>query len=159
MESRFVIYLQLNHFPSIRFERLLCFEAFRSGDFKTVQRCQLRKSDDDVIAIIRIIWLEFCSQLGRLQSNSLSHLPVQGFPVRNNSCRWMLRCKLSTLVNSPMKFNVRSNFCSDSHPSRFSIFSTLFIARFRYSSFFNLLRFSGWTQRRLENEWKLHEGR
>lgn len=55
----------------------------------------------------------------------------------------MFPANLSTLVNSPMKFNVRSSFCSDSQPSRFSILATLFIARFKYSSFFNLLRFSG----------------
>lgn len=73
--------------------------------------------------------------------------PVQGLPVRKSSCKWTLHLRLSTLVKSPMKFNVRSNFCSDSHPPRFSIFSTLFIAKFRYSSFFNLARFSGWLRR------------
>lgn len=70
--------------------------------------------------------------------------PVHGFPVKNNSRKWIFSFKLSTLVISPIKFNVRSSFCSDSHPFRFSTSSMLFIARFTYSSFFNLWRFSGW---------------
>lgn len=68
--------------------------------------------------------------------------PVHGFPVRYKSRRKIFDFRLSMLVNSPMKFNVRSSFSNDSHPLKFSILSTLFIARFRYSSFFNLWRFS-----------------
>lgn len=82
-----------------------------------------------------------------------SSSPVHGFPVRNNSCRWTFRFKLSMLVNSPTKFNVRSSFCSDSHAPRFSIFSMLFIARFKYSSFFNLLRFSARVQASKLEKW------
>lgn len=41
-----------------------------------------------------------------------------------------------------MKFSVRSNFRSDSQPSKFSIRSTLFIAKFKYSNFFSLFKFS-----------------
>lgn len=81
------------------------------------------------INVLSIFLIFFCS-------------PVQGFPVKNSSCKWMFSFKLSTLVNSPMKFNVRSSFCNDSQPARFSILSMLFIARFTYSSFFNLWRFS-----------------
>lgn len=47
-----------------------------------------------------------------------------------------------TPLTSPMKFTVRSSFFRLSSPSRFSITSILFNARFRYSSLFSKFRFS-----------------
>lgn len=41
-----------------------------------------------------------------------------------------------------MKLHVKSNFLRLSHPSRFSIKDILFKAKFKYSSSFNLLKFS-----------------
>lgn len=48
-------YLQLNYFTSILFVLLLSFKSLRSSNFHTVQRRQLRKSDEYVISITRII--------------------------------------------------------------------------------------------------------
>lgn len=43
---------------------------------------------------------------------------------------------------SPIKLTVKSNFFKLSSPSKFSIISILFRAKFKYSNLFNLLRFS-----------------
>lgn len=87
-----------------------------------------------------------------VEQTSLLISPVHGFPVRNSSCKQMLCFKDSTLVSSPIKLSVKSSFCNDSHRSKFSTFSTLFMAKFTYSSFFNLWRFSGWMQSRKRRE-------
>lgn len=153
------LYLQLNYFLSIRLEALLCLQTFRPGDFTTIQSAQLRESNDDVISVAgEICGVANWNQLKCITCTIiLMSSPVHGFPVRKSSRNCTLPFKVSTLVKSPTKFNVRSNFCSDSHPSRFSIFSTLFMARFRYSSFFNLARFSGRLQG--ESEWKSEPGK
>ena len=54
----------------------------------------------------------------------------------------MFPFRLCTEVISPMKFKVKSNFFKDSHPSKFSILSMLFNAKFRYSSSFSFETFS-----------------
>ena len=102
-------------------------------------------------------------------------MSVQGLPTRNlpansqicpdsssfrptySSRKCMLSFKLSILVKSSMKFTVKSSFCKDSHPCKFSILLTLLSAKLRYRSALSFPKFSELKQ--LEIWHKLEEFR
>jgi hypothetical protein len=136
-------HLQLYDLTTMLVEPFQCPQPLSPCNLLSIKRIELRKRHNDIITVARVIWKRRNDMIEDDDDDDDEVSPVHGFPVRNKSLRWMFGTRLSTLVSSPIKLSVKSSFCSDSQPCKFSIRSTLFMARLRYSSFFNLWRFSG----------------